>query len=208
MDVKKLLVSAGIIWMAGEAPAQSVPTVIALYPNKAVASDELAEELRKYEKSFEITDEIRASFVDPDLPGHWKRNRSMTLEFLREQDSYGLLTKTATEQLTYLLNDFHEVLICFPVRETSAADLKNYRLLADKYEVAWVVNFTSVELVAGKETATLKAGVHLYNKPSNMVWINKDYTSECVDPLDCLSRLTEQCAQELFDLMEEKRHYW
>lgn len=213
MDIKKLFLSALYPLLTGIATGQKMPQIITLYPGSITVTEDLRSELQKYNMDIEITEEMRAEFVSPALPQHWQKNRTMMLEFMKEQDFFGLVTKSISDQLTYLLHNNHDAIINFPVREVCPPDLKTYRQFADKYQVAWIVNLTSLEMTKQADSVFLKVRIQLFNKPSNWIWLNKEYIAQSggckKDPIDCaLSDLVDQCATEIFDMIEAKRHYW
>ena len=196
------------------AVAQTTPRVAILYPNTINATEEIKQELSVYENQMELTDEMKRKFVNPDLPEHWQTNRSMLLDFMKEQDFFSLTTSSTSNQLTYLLNSAHEVLLCFPLKDTSSASKTRYMELCNQYGVEWIVNYTSIELSAEDETTKIEANLQLYNNISDHIWIDKTYTgvgsSTCEMPLwECaLGNLVAQTSSDIHELLERKRHYW
>ena len=194
--------------------AQTAPSVAILYPNRVEVSSEISTALEVYRNGITITDEMRNNFITPDLPEHWKINRAKLLDFMEEQDFFSLATGSTSNQLSYHLNNSHDVLLCFPLKDKSRADKSAYAELCNKHDVSWIVNYTDMKLRIENGTAKIEAKLQVYNIVSDHIWLDKTYivseNSSCVSPQwECvLSNLIEKTTADIYELLEQKRHYW
>jgi hypothetical protein len=193
---------------------QTAPSLAILYPNRIEASSDILGALEVYGSRMVITDEMRQSFITPDLPDHWKINRTKLLDFLEEQDFFSLITVSTSNQLSYQLNNSHDVLLCFPVKDISSANKSVYMDLCNKHDVSWIINYTDLKLRMENGTAKIEAKLQVYNVVSDHIWLNKTYivsgTSSCMSSQwECvLKNLIEETTAEIYELVVQKRHYW
>lgn len=192
------------------------PTVIILNPHEVVKSPAIAEELSMYDEETEVTNEIRKNYIREGLAENWRIIREHELEFSRKQDFASMIAFMISRDITYREVQHHENLLIFPVKETNNGDRNNYKALAEKYKVSWIVNIVKLELYQTGDRRHAKAKVQLYNASSGWLFIDTTYTAgDAASPDVCeqgswlcvAENIKNLITKDIVDKIERNRHH-
>lgn len=190
------------------------PTLVVLYPHEVAMSDEIAKEVTIYTQETEITDEVRESFIKEGLAENWKIIREKELEIIKKQDYAGLLALLLSREVTYQEVQFHDNPLIFVTRESSGGDKAKYKMLAEKYQVSWVLNILKVHLYTHGERKHLEITIQLYNTSAGWLFLDKTFEVHDSEIAQCdegtwfclASQVKNQIAHEVADKIERNRH--
>lgn len=191
------------------------PTVIVLNPYEVLVPANISEEIEEFTAETEITEEVRKNFVREGLAENWRIIREHELEFSRKQDFGSMTAQLISREITYREVQHHDNLLVFPVKETNNGDRTNYKVLAEKYKVSWVVNIVKLELYSVGNQKQAKAKVQLYNASAGWLYLDTTYTGNDAAVSDLCEQGTWLCVAEniklqvtkdVVDKIERNRH--
>jgi len=198
----------------GLSQTKFVPTVITLYPNESKVDSASYIELKLYEKTGVVTDQLRKEFLREGLASNWKIIRENELSFMDQQDFWSLLILSVTRELTYKEIENRSNLLIYPLKQTLANTLPSYKKLADQNKVSWVVNFVRAEALQEADKQILRVTVQLYNVVTNRIFLDKVYSVDsfsltqsenCEDKWLCMAEHIQQAV--VFDLADKIEKY-
>jgi hypothetical protein len=204
--------------IGGYGQTKFVPAVAALYPTEVKVADTVsARELKAYDKTGVVTEQMRKEFLREGLALNWKTIREKELEFIDEQDFFSVLMLSITRELTYREIENRNDLLIFPLKQTALNTLPACKKVADQHRVSWVVNFVKAEASKDGDNRALSISIQLYNVVTNRMYIDKKFTftslelpedAVCSDVWNCLAgKMTDAIVTDLADKIERNiRH--
>lgn len=197
-----------------QAQGKMEPAVLFLYPHQISMDDSASAVLSAYLQEQQITDELRQRYIPDNLAPNWKTIREYELKFIEQQDFPTILVVKLSRELTYRENDYHDVPLIYPVKETAAAENTRYKRLADAHGMSWLVNFPTIRLWQEGSIKKIAITVQLYNVMTNRLFVDHTYTadSSTLDVCDddawyCMAeKLKPVMMKDLADSIEKNRH--
>jgi hypothetical protein len=202
---------------AGFSQGKFLPTVILFYPNE-IKEDSLSSiELKAFQITGTVTEQMRKEFIREGLAPNWRIIREKELVLMNEQEFYGNLILSITRQLTYLEIENRSNLLIYPEKRKLSGGLVNYKKIADEYRVSWVVNINKTEAVALQGKRLLNVTLQLYNVVTNRIYLDKSYSVDssevvfsdtCQDVWSCMAESIQHAiVTDLADKIEKNiRH--
>ncbi len=195
------------------------PTIIATWPYQEIATDEIKNELKDYNKEIEITEEIRRNYVKENLAENWKITRSNELDYLKKQTFFSQISYLITTNITYKIYEYHNHPLIYPVVDKTSTARLSLQNLAKKYKMDWVIDVAKVEAKKVNGEKIVEARIVLYNIVTNRVFLDRTYSKKALNPggqLECeegswqcaLNSVVDAAVKDLFDQFEKNRRYW
>lgn len=147
------------------------PSVMILNPQEFFIEETIPDSTPNYTLSDEQIANCKTnSSKDEDRDFVIKMNE-MECEFMRTMDTPTALTSYLNTWMTFKLYGVFDDAIIFPVRmgERSKSD---YKLLAENYEVNWIVNLRKVEILTEADSLRGIVNVELWNKNTNEITLS------------------------------------
>jgi hypothetical protein len=205
------------ISVIGSAQSKFVPTIITLYPTKIKTDSISSLELKSYEQTGVVTEQLRKEFLREGLAPNWRLIRQRELDFMDTQNFFTLLVLSTTRELTYKEMENRNNLLIFPLKQTQDNALPLYKKTADQHKVSWVINLLQCETQVQGENRSLKVLAQLYNVVTNRIYLDKIYVADsstlspsetCNDTWLCLGEAVQKAMViDLSDKIEKNiRH--
>lgn len=106
--------------------------------------------------------------------------REQELKILANQDHFSTLGLQIERDINYKLIANYDQALIYVVRDSSKADLANYRKLITQYKVDWVINPYSIALSAVQGKLKLDVKFQSYYHPLGLTMINASLSPDFV----------------------------
>lgn len=191
------------------------PTVLFLTPSQVVASDDISEYLKAYDKETDITDEMRKNYIPENLAPNWKTIREKELDYISHQNFSVVLVIALSRELTYHEIVDHDTSLIYPVKTTVTPGKVAYKKVADEHYVSWVVNIPKVTLQQTEGNKKLTIDLQLYNAVTDRIFLTKTYqiSSAAVENCDddmwacMIEKIKLGITDDLTNIIERNRHH-
>ncbi len=164
------------------------PRGIVLIPFDRVVSSGLKDSVNVFLNKVEITEDTRMQFIPAKLPANWKKVREQELKILANQDYFSTLGLQIERDINYKLIANYEQALIFVVRDSSKADLTNYKKLIADYNVDWIINPYSLTASTIQGKVKLDVKFHVYYHPLTFTMINSSVSFSESAIEDCSER--------------------
>ena len=151
------------------------PSVLYLFTENIIATDKVLEDISVYSMEVRVNDDMKKKFIPENLAANWKIIRENELEFVLKQDYASMLILALSRELVYKEYDNYPDLLIYPVKETSAADVDNYKEITASHGTNWLVNIPQIELKQEDNVKSLIVHLQLYNAVSDRLFLDTRY---------------------------------